>query len=153
MFSISIKFRNFHVFEFLQRNRDIPYYRSNDVYLVVFRVNRLQSAGPTVAAVDGRADFLAYSRRKHDVIFLLTPDVVGLGLPNDNNFQPVTSFVSITMLGNDSSRCNLSWIRRETGDSLSLRIHLPILLGSIQTAGLVPCRVAVRVEKMVGSKL
>ena len=41
------------------------------------------------------------SWRKHDVIFIVTPDVVGLGLPNDNNFQPITRFVSIALLGNE----------------------------------------------------
>ena len=40
------------------------------------------------------------SRRKHDVTCLVTPDVVGLGLPSDN-FQPIASFVSIAMLGNE----------------------------------------------------
>ena len=39
------------------------------------------------------------SRRKHDVSCILTQDVVGLGLPSDNNFQPTTSFVSLAMLG------------------------------------------------------
>ena len=42
-----------------------------------------------------------HSRRKLDVTCLVTPDVVGLGLPSDNNFQPITSFVSIAMLGNE----------------------------------------------------
>ena len=41
-----------------------------------------------------------YSRRKHDVTCLITPDVVGLDLPCDNNFQLITSFVFIAMLGN-----------------------------------------------------
>ena len=41
------------------------------------------------------------SRRKHDVTCLVTQDVVGLGLPSDNNFQPITSFVSIAMLGKE----------------------------------------------------
>ena len=118
----------------------IPYYRSNDVCLVVYRVNRLlvqplQSTDHSVAAVDGRADFLAYSRRKHDVTSLLTTDAVGLGLPSDNNFQPVTSFVSIAMLGNDIV-VGVTFLgyggKRVT---MSLRIHLPGLLGSIQTAG------------------
>ena len=27
-------------------------------------------------------------------------DVFGLGLPSDNNFQPITSFVSLALLGN-----------------------------------------------------
>ena len=34
-------------------------------------------------------------------IFIVTPDVVGLGLPSDNNFQPITRFVSIALLGNE----------------------------------------------------
>ena len=41
-----------------------------------------------------------HSRRKHDITCLVTLDVVGVGLPSDNNFQPITSFVSIAMLGN-----------------------------------------------------
>ena len=28
-------------------------------------------------------------------------DVLGLGLPSDNNFQPITSFVSLALLGNE----------------------------------------------------
>ena len=36
------------------------------------------------------------SWRKHDVIFIVTP-----GLPSDNNFQPITRFVSIALLGNE----------------------------------------------------
>ena len=35
-----------------------------------------------------------YSRRKHDVTCLVTLDIVGVGLSSDNNFQPITSFVS-----------------------------------------------------------
>ena len=67
---------------------------------------------------------LSHSRRKHDVTCLVILDVVGLGLPNDNNFQPITSFVSIVMLGNEivHSQCNLPLIWWETRDLLSLRI-------------------------------
>ena len=35
-------------------------------------------------------------------------DILGLGLPSDNNFQPITSFVSLALLWQrDSGRCNL----------------------------------------------
>ena len=33
---------------------------------------------------------------------LVTPDVVGAGPPSDNKFQPIASFVSIAMLGNEN---------------------------------------------------
>ena len=43
-----------------------------------------------------------HSRRKHDVTCLVTPDVVGVVLHSDNNnFQPITRFVSLAMLGNE----------------------------------------------------
>ena len=45
--------------------------------------------------------WLCYFRRKHDVTCLVTPDVVDVGLFSDNNFQPIASFVSIAMLGNE----------------------------------------------------
>ena len=41
------------------------------------------------------------SRRKLDVTCLVTPDVVGAGQLGDNNFQPIASFVSIAVLGNE----------------------------------------------------
>ena len=42
---------------------------------------------------------MSYSWRKLDVTCFVTPDVVGAGLLSDN-FQPISSFVSIAMLGN-----------------------------------------------------
>ena len=36
-----------------------------------------------------------------DVTYLVTLDVVGVGLRSDNKFQPITSLVSIAMLGNE----------------------------------------------------
>ena len=42
-------------------------------------------------------------------------DILGLGLPSDNNFQPITSFVSLALLWQrDSGRSNLARIRPET---------------------------------------
>ena len=49
-------------------------------------------------------------------------DILGLGLPNDNNFQPITSFVSLALLGKEIVVGNLAWIRPETRDLLSSRI-------------------------------
>ena len=48
-----------------------------------------------------------YSQRKLDVTCLVTPDVVDVDLLSDNNFQPITSFVSIEMLGNETGHLNL----------------------------------------------
>ena len=51
-------------------------------------------------------------------------DILGLGLPRDNNFQPITSFVSLAILWQrDSGQCNLAWILPETRDLLSSRIY------------------------------
>ena len=51
-------------------------------------------------------------------------DILGLGLPSENNFQSITSFVSLALLWQrDSGRCNLAWIPPETRDLLSLRVN------------------------------
>ena len=67
-----------------------------------------------------------HSRRKRDVtclVCLVTPDVVGVVLHSDNNFQPITRFVSCSNTRQwDRSRCNLPKIRWKTRDLLSLRI-------------------------------
>ena len=49
---------------------------------------------------------------------------MGLGLPSDNNFQPITSFVSIAMLGNEIVVGVLGYgLKRD----LSLRIIIIIM--------------------------
>ena len=53
------------------------------------------------------SEVITNSLRKHDFTCLVTPDVVGvlpgIGLPNDNNFQPIFS----NPRQRDHSRCNL----------------------------------------------
>ena len=65
--------------------------------------------------------------RKRYVTCLVTSDVAGLGLPSVNIFQPITSFVSIAMLGNEIvvGVTFLGYIiQQKTRDLLSLRILL-----------------------------
>ena len=63
------------------------------------------------------------SRKKAWLQFPNNRDILGLDLPSDNNFQPITSFVSLALLWQqDSGWCNFAWIRPETRDLLSSRI-------------------------------
>ena len=63
------------------------------------------------------------SRRKHDVICLVTPDVVGLCLPSDNNFQPITIFVSIATPYFSTCQVSIS-ICSNTVQNLAARLAL-----------------------------
>ena len=62
--------------------------------------NKTATAGPSYTK-GWDVWYVMGSRKKHDVIFIATPDVVWLGLTSDNHFQPITRFVSIAMLGNE----------------------------------------------------
>ena len=62
---------------------------------------KLDLTFPDIPTSESSPFVVTHSRRKLDVTCLVTPDVVGLGLPSDNNFQPITSLVSIAILGNE----------------------------------------------------
>ena len=80
----------------------------------------------TICRMGKKSEMVEFSKKawRHSPGFPGNRDILGLGLPSDNNFQPITSFVSLALLWQrDSGRCNLAWIRPETRDLSSSRIY------------------------------
>ena len=85
------------------------------------------SCGVSQSSILGPLLFILFSKKAWRHLSSNT-DVLGLGLPSDNNFQPIASFVSLEMLGNEIVvGVTLLGYDGETRDLLSLRIVVQLL--------------------------
>ena len=75
---------------------------------------------------------MSHSRRKHDVICLVTPDVVGVSQISANNFQPIKKFRLVGALGQSNWRepNQGSIARKITGRSNFASPYLSLKWGS-----------------------